>query len=156
MTDNAGTSAQTTASSVPSPDPFTGAKLALLHGDHVLTYLRDDFAHLPWPAHWDFPGGGREGDECPQTCVLRELHEEFALTLPSARLIWARQYPNWQGAGLQSWFFGGDLSSTDITAIRFGPEGQHWQMMPIAQYLTHPRAVPHLQSRLADWLHSIA
>ena len=30
-----------------------------------------------------------------------------------------------------------------IAAIRFGDEGQGWCMMPVADYLTHPRAIPH-------------
>jgi 8-oxo-dGTP diphosphatase len=40
---------------------FVGAKAALVCNGAVLTYLRDDHEGLPWPAHWDLPGGGREG-----------------------------------------------------------------------------------------------
>ena len=60
---------------------FVGCKLALIHGAHILTYLRDDKPGLHWANMWDLPGGGREGDETPEACVLRELHEEFGLTL---------------------------------------------------------------------------
>ena len=60
-------------------EPFLGAKLALLVGDRIVTILRDDIPTIPWPGHWDLPGGGREGDETPETCVLRELEEELAI-----------------------------------------------------------------------------
>jgi 8-oxo-dGTP diphosphatase len=131
---------------------FTGAKIALLQDGHVLTYLRDDFAHLPWPGYWDLPGGGREGDEAPLDCALRELAEEFGLTYAPTRVIWTRAYPDWKTPARAAWFFGGGLTPADLAGIRFGDEGQGWQMMPIADFLHHPRAVPFLQARLADWL----
>ncbi len=131
---------------------FTGAKIALLMGDQVLTYLRDDFAHLPWPGYWDLPGGGREGGEAPLACALRELHEEFGFHYAPARVVWTRCYPDWKSPALASWFFGGHITATDIAAIRFGSEGQAWRLMPVTEFLSHPRAVPFLQERLADWV----
>ena len=131
---------------------FHGAKLALIRGERVLTYLRDDHAGLPFPAHWDLPGGGREGQESPETCVLRELEEEFGLRLSAERLIWKRQFSGADRPAHSVWFFGGVLETADIAAIRFGDEGQCWQMMPIAQFLSQDRAVPDLQRRLALWL----
>jgi 8-oxo-dGTP diphosphatase len=131
---------------------FHGAKLALLNGDSVLTYLRDDFAHLPFPAHWDLPGGGREGPESPEDCVLRELDEEFGLVMPPERLIWKRLF-NWtHRPEHRVWFFGGLISTAEIAAIRFGDEGQYWEMMPIAAFLSHERAISDLQFRLSLWL----
>lgn len=113
----------------------------------ILTYLRDDFAHIPWPGRWDLPGGGREGDETGAACVLRELAEEFGLILPEDRLIWRRQMPAMLDAGKGSWFFAGQITPAEIAAIRFGDEGQHWQMMPVAEFLAHPLGVAPLQAR---------
>ena len=128
------------------PD-FTGCKLALIHEADILTYLRDDKPGLTWANMWDLPGGGREGDETPQDCVLRELHEEFGLHLPPARLEWQRIFPSMMDETRPSHFFAGRITAMEISAIIFGDEGQHWQMMPIATLLTHPEAIPELQRR---------
>ena len=128
------------------PD-FTGCKLALIHEADILTYLRDDRPGLTWANMWDLPGGGREGDETPQDCALRELHEEFGLHLPPARLEWQRIFPSMIDETRPSHFFAGRITAMEISAIIFGDEGQHWQMMPIATLLTHPEAIPELQRR---------
>ncbi|UUQ64967.1 NUDIX hydrolase [Pseudomonas fuscovaginae UPB0736] len=135
-----------------SEQAFSGAKLALICGDQLLTYLRDQKDSIPYPGHWDFAGGGREGEESPSECALRELDEEFSLQIDAERIEWARRYPSVTQPGSQSWFLVGQLSEAEIATIRFGDEGQYWRMMPIAEYLTHPLGVPYLQERLCDYL----
>ncbi|MBC9246382.1 NUDIX hydrolase [Paracoccus sp. 11-3] len=124
--------------------PFNGAKLLLTQRGMMLTYLRDDFAHLPYPSHWDLPGGGREGHETPIECALRELDEEFSLNLSADRLT-GREFPSAHQPGAVSWLFIGQLTRAEITTIQFGNEGQRWCMMPITDYLRHPQAIPHFQ-----------
>ena len=126
---------------------FIGAKAAFFCGAAVLTYLRDDRSDLPWAGHWDLPGGGREGGESPEACLLRELKEEFGLRLPPERLLWQRVFPSIVDPARQAVFFAGRLLRSEIAAIRFGDEGQGWEMMPITRFLTHPLAVPDLQRR---------
>lgn len=126
---------------------FTGCKLVLVRGDALLTCLRDDRPGLPWPGLWDLPGGGREGDETPEDCVLRELAEEFGLHLGPERLEWRRVWPSMTDLRRRSVFFAGRISGAEIAAIRFGPEGQGWRMMAVAEFLAHPLAVPELQRR---------
>ncbi|MEM9738999.1 MAG: NUDIX hydrolase [Pseudomonadota bacterium] len=133
-------------------DGFSGSKIALICAGEILVYLRDDISSIPFPGHWDLPGGGREGDESPETCALRELDEEFALRLPESRIVWSKAYPPERAAGLWSWFFVAALSASEIAKIRFGDEGQRWEMWPIAVFLEHDLAVPHLKSRLTDYL----
>ena len=126
---------------------FAGAKLLLVHQDQALTYLRDDRPDLPWPGLWDLPGGGREGGESPQACVLRELDEEFGLTLPPSRLLWGRAFPAIADAARIGWFFAGRIEPGEIATIRFGNEGQFWCMMPLKDWLEHPNGVLPLQDR---------
>lgn len=126
---------------------FVGSKAAFFCGDRLLCYLRDEKTGLDWPATWDLPGGGREGCESPQACLLRELHEEFGLNLPQDRLIWQSSFPSMRNPSRVAWFFAGHLTAADIADIRFGDEGQHWQMMRVADFLAHPRAIPDMQRR---------
>ena len=126
---------------------FAGAKLLLIDAGAVLTYLRDDRPGLPWAGLWDLPGGGREGEESPADCALRELEEEFGLRIGAERLVWGRAFPGLTDPGRPGWFFAGRVAPEEIAAIRFGHEGQHWRMMPLAEWLEHPGAVAPLQAR---------
>ncbi len=126
---------------------FVGAKAALFCETSVLTCLRDDRPGLDWRGLWDLPGGGREGAESPEDCLLRELWEEFGLTLPPERLVWRRVFPSMVDSARTSVFFGGRLSPDEIAAIRFGDEGQGWELMPVSGFLAHPQAVPEMQRR---------
>ncbi len=132
--------------------PFSGAKIALIHDGAVLTHLRDDIPTIGWPGHWDLPGGGREGEETPLACALRETHEEYDLTLDPASIIWHRAYAPQNPHRLPTHFFAAPITPDQIAAIRFGDEGQGWKMMILGDFLGHPRAVPHLRDRLAEAL----
>ena len=85
-------------------DDFTGCKLAYILDDTLLVYKRDDFTEIPFPGLWDFPGGGRENNETPEQCVLRELEEEFAIILPETRLLYKKKVANHSNNG-NSFFF---------------------------------------------------
>ncbi|KVC29663.1 NUDIX hydrolase [Burkholderia pseudomultivorans] len=134
------------------PTPFSGSKIALFKDREILVYRRDDKPDIPFPGRWDLPGGGREGGETPTDCVLRELHEEFGITIPTDRIRWSKVYPSTRPDGLPQWFFAGWLSAADIAAIRFGNEGQEWTLMPVDAYLRLPDAIEHLQARVSEYL----
>ena len=133
------------------PDPFAGAKAALICQGHILTYLLDDRPCLAWAGVWDLPGGGREGGESPQDCALREVHEEFGLTLDPATICHQRSYAATPGAR-PAWFLVAPITESHLPLIRFGSEGERWDIPPIATYLALPDAIPAHQSRLRDWL----
>lgn len=126
---------------------FTGTKLLLTHNDALLTCLRDDFDHIPFPNYWDLPGGARDEAETPLQCGLRELDEEFGITLPAERLT-AYGFASSQEPAVHSWLFSGQITAAEIAAIRFGDEGQEWRMMPISEFLSHDRAVPQFKDRI--------
>jgi 8-oxo-dGTP diphosphatase len=126
---------------------FTGAKAAFFCGASVLVYLRDRKPGLRWPGLWDLPGGGREGAEGPEDCLLRELEEEFGLRLSPERLVWRGVFPSMVESGRESVFFGGWLGRDEIRQVRFGDEGQGWELMPVAGFLAHPLGVPEMQRR---------
>lgn len=129
---------------------FDGAKIALVAGQRLLAYRRDALSSIPWPGYWDLPGGGREGAETPLACALRELHEEFALTLDPARVTHAQSYLKADGQAV--WFFGARGEAGLFDRVRFGSEGAYWRVMEVAEFLGREDAVPHLRVRLATWL----
>lgn len=138
----------TTPDRGPDPGDFIGAKAAFFCGTRLLCYLRDDFPGLIWRGHWDLPGGGREGHETPEACLLRELHEEFGLILPVSRLQHRLILPSADFPGRVSAFFSGVLSEAEVAQVRFGDEGQRWEMMEVATFLSRGDAVPWLQDRV--------
>lgn len=135
------------------PLNFTASKLAYIFDEKLLVYLRDDFAHIPFPNMWDFPGGAREGDETPEECVLRELEEEFGITLDESRLIYKAKGTNYNNTG-DSYFFVAEGKQEEIDAIIFSEEGQYWQLMAIDEFLQHPLAIERLKVRLQNFLDS--
>jgi 8-oxo-dGTP diphosphatase len=126
---------------------FGGTKIALLCGDHAVVYLRDDKPGIPFPGMWDLPGGGREGNEGPIECGIREVSEEFGLTLNAADVVHVERCQSAKN-GLDNYFCAIEITNTDIGNIRFGDEGQRWEMMPISDFVNHEAAVPHLRNRL--------
>ncbi len=137
------------AALTPADSLYRGAKLMLFAGDQLVVVLRDQKPDIPWPGFWDFPGGGREADEHPVHCALRETHEELGLHVRPSDLTWARRYHREDHF---TWFFAARLEAESVAAIDFGDEGQGWALMTPQAYLCHPRAIPHFQTRLADFL----
>lgn len=131
---------------------FTGAKLVVTCGDAVLTLRRDDIPTIAWPGMWDLPGGGREGDETPQTCALRELFEETGLSLPPDRLLRATARPAVLKPDRIGWYFRVDLTPEEATTARLGHEGAELRLMPVAEFLHHPKAIPQFQALVAEML----
>lgn len=131
--------------------PFHGAKLILTCGDGLLVLLRDDLPSIAWPGHWDLPGGGREGSEAPLECGLRELLEETGLALAPERLR-GEARPSASRPGGLAWVFRAELTEAEVAAVRLGDEGQDLRLMPLAEYLAHPRAIPHFREMVRDVL----
>lgn len=128
---------------------FSGAKLALFLGRDLLVIQRDDKAGIPYPGHWDLPGGGREGCESPADCALRETFEEVGLKLPASALSWSCSYMRPRG---RVWMLVSHQPAALAAGIRFGDEGQAWALMAPQVYCAHPLAVPHFAQQLQGYL----
>ncbi len=132
--------------------PFGGAKIALLCGSRIVAYLRDDKAGIPFPGLWDLPGGGREPGESPADCAVREVEEEFGISLAPDRVHSLRRYRSDSPAGLDSYFCVAHVTPSEIERIRFGDEGQHWRLMETGEFLGLESAVPAMKRRLERYL----
>ena len=128
--------------------PFSGAKVALFVGDRLVVTLRDDKPGLPWAAMWDFPGGGREGDETPWACAARETREEVGLDLSGTDPLWAGQFPAAGLPGQVAWFYLARLPLTAEPDIMLGDEGQEVALMSPDEFLSHPKGIDFLKDRL--------
>jgi 8-oxo-dGTP diphosphatase len=131
---------------------FNGAKVALFIGEQLLVILRDDDPSIPFPNLWDFPGGGREGNETPFETLAREVREEVGLDLPHSAVIWDMALPWSQDANQTIWFFVARLPIGIEDEIIFGDEGQRWDLMTPEVCLTCEQIVPSLASRLQLWM----
>lgn len=124
---------------------FNGAKMILLCGDAMLVMRRDDIPTINWPGHWDLPGGAREGTESPEDCALRETWEETGLRLSPDRILKAeaRELPH--RPGRTGWYFVATITEAEAASARLGDEGAELRLMPVAEFVAHPRAVPHFR-----------
>jgi 8-oxo-dGTP diphosphatase len=129
-----------------------GAKVALFLGDQIVSILRDDFEHIPYPNLWDLPGGGREFAEAPFETVARELHEELGLVLPASAVLWESAFPANYNPGKWVAFFVAQLPATEVDNIIFGDEGQRWALYDLEYFLGLPNRVPSYGQRLRKWL----
>ena len=130
---------------------FHGVKVAVFIGERLLVALRDDFDHIPFPACWDFAGGGRELGESPDECVLRELKEEFGLSLPPDQLVGKSVYETREPVGT-AYFFAAHLPIGAESGVVFGDEGQRWKLMTPEEFLSRSDAIAHLQDCLRVYL----
>ena len=131
---------------------WRGAKLVLTCGDRLLVLRRDDIPTINWPGMWDLPGGAREGDESPQACARRELLEETGLRLDPARLgaAHARELPHKPGRA--GWYFHAEITPAEAASAVLGDEGAELRLMPVAEFVSHPQAVPHFRGIVAEML----
>ncbi|SDK70619.1 NUDIX domain-containing protein [Aliiruegeria lutimaris] len=126
-----------------------GAKVALFRGETILCYQRDDFAHIPDPGRWDLPGGLREPGETILDCALREVQEEFGIHLSPQGFDYASRFLKYEPQRIEGAFLAGQIPQELVDAIVFGDEGQCWEMMPVARFLSHPFGVRELQASVA-------
>jgi len=136
---------------VDTTQPHDGAKVALFLGDQIVSILRDDFDHIPYPNLWDLPGGARDPGESPFETVAREVHEELSLILSPSAVHWESAFP--ANFAPRKWvaFFVARLPSEAVEDVVFGDEGQRWALFGLDAFLALPNRVPSYGTRLAKW-----
>ncbi len=144
-----GFSVESISGQAEKPSAFSGAKLLLFFGDALAVLLRDDNPKIPYPGLWDFPGGGRESEETPEDCVLRETEEEIGVRLTRCDLVWSRSFV---GPTQVAWLFAAHVPSQLSACLKLGDEGQKLELMTPQHYLEHPQNIPHLADRLRLYL----
>lgn len=132
---------------------FLGAKVTIFVGRRIITVLRDNKGTIPWPNHWEVPGGGREGFETPWDCASRETEEEIGIALSRQDMIWARAY---QTGEHTHWFFVAKISEARASVMALRDEGQALALVDVDSFLANTQAVPRFQARLADWIAGVS
>lgn len=127
---------------------FIGVKIALINNDRVLMIQRDDKPGLRYAGLWDFPGGGREGGETPEECVIREVGEELFIGLAPEQIIYKKVHPAMHDPEIDAYFMVAEISDKDIAGIVFGDEGQGWRMFSFDEFMNSSEVVEPLKGRL--------
>ena len=136
---------------VDTTQPHDGAKVALFLGDQIISILRDDLDHIPYPNLWDLPGGARDPGESTFETVAREVHEELGLILPASAMHWESAFPANFAPGKWVAFFVARLPAEAVRDVIFGDEGQRWALYGLDAFLALPNRVPSYGKRLAKW-----
>lgn len=131
---------------------FHGVKIALFFNNHAVTILRDNKPNIDFPGLWDFPGGGRENNETPEACMIREVQEELTLEVKYQDIIWKKQYASMSYQGQESYFMAATITQQQIDSIKFGNEGRKWKLMSFDEILEHPKFIQPLKDRFQDFL----
>ncbi len=131
-------------------EEFHGSKVAVFIEDRLVVMLRDDRPDIPYPNMWDFPGGGREGDETPEQTAIRETYEEIGLMLEPQTLVGKSEYFTPRGNRL--FFFAAHLSADKGRGVQLGEEGQRLELMGVEEFLALPEAIDFMKTKLSDYL----
>ena len=123
---------------------FHGVKVALLCEDKLLMHLRDNKPDLFNANMWDFSGGGREGEETPQECAIREVKEEFEIDLTPELFIWEKDYPAQKDPSQKAYFMVAKVSKGDIDNINLH-EGQRWLLFTQEEFFAKDDVVEALK-----------
>lgn len=133
---------------------FIGVKGALVYEGMLVVIQRDNKPGLRFAGLWDFPGGGREGNETPFECLNREVFEELHMHLKKSAVVWETTHPAMYDPSLLAYFIVIPITKADVDSIVFGDEGQGWKLMDVDEFMDSKEVVPDLKGRLQPYLDS--
>lgn len=131
---------------------FNGVKAALYYNGKLLVYLRDNKPDLRFANMWDFFGGGREGNESPVECIIREVNEELEIRLLPKQISFQKFFPAMYDSQQKAYFMVAHLTDENMRRLRFGSEGQEYALMTVDEFMQHSAAIPFLKERLQTYL----
>lgn len=132
---------------------FHGVKIAILVEDKILMFLRDNKPGLFNANMWDFLGGGREGNETPHECAIREVQEEFGINLSPNSFIWEKIYPAQKDPTQKAVFIVAKLPKEYLNNVVL-TEGQKWDLFDQENFFAKEDVIPALKKRFRDYLES--
>lgn len=133
---------------------FVGVKAALYYDGNILVYRRDDKPGLRFAGMWDFFGGGREGEETPIECLVRELYEELEINIRPEQVVFTRVFPAMHDPTLDAYFMAVELSDDQAKNFRFGSEGVECKFVATDDFMADNQTIPDLKPRLVSYLNS--
>lgn len=134
---------------------FDGVKIAMFLNDKLVMIQRDNKPGLRFAGMWDFPGGGREGNETPFECARREIKEELAVNLLESSIVWQKDFPAMHDPTLTAYFLVAKIREEDIKDAELGIEGQGWALVDMKEFFSRDDVVPHLKGRLQAYLDNV-
>lgn len=136
-----------------TPMNFHGVKIAVLVEGKLLMHLRDNKPGLFNANMWDFPGGGREGDETPEACAVREIFEEFEITLETSSIVWKKDFAAQKDPNQRAFFLVATIPLDDTKKIILH-EGQKWVLMSQEDFFAKDDVISALKERFRNYLES--
>lgn len=133
---------------------FHGVKIAVLIEGKLLMHLRDNKPGLFNANMWDFPGGGREGNETHHECAIREIFEEFGINLKHESIVWEKVYPAQKDPNQNAYFMVAEISK-DVLLELVLSEGQKWDLFDVNDFFVKKDVIEALKIRFQDYLDSI-
>lgn len=116
-------------------------------------HLRDNKPGLFMANMWDFPGGGREGNESPEECAMREVKEEFGIDLPMSAIIWQGVYKAQKDPSQNAIFLVAEINNVETSSIVL-TEGQKWKLFDQETFFEKEDVIDSLKVRFQDYLNS--
>ena len=110
---------------------FTGVKIAIVSENKLVMILRDNIPSLRFAGMWDFPGGGREGNETPEQCAIREIKEELSINLSEKDIVFEKEVEAMHDPNLKAFFMVAKITQESVKKIELGNEGQKWDLISI-------------------------
>lgn len=133
---------------------FHGVKIAVLIEGKLLMHLRDNKPGLFNANMWDFPGGGREGNENPQECAKREIFEEFGINLETDSIVWEKIYPAQKDPNQNAYFMVAKISKNVLPEVVLS-EGQKWDVFGVDDFFAKEDVIGALKIRFQDYVDSL-